>query len=170
MNIETRTLMPVSSVGRNDNEYQPYIDRLGSLSTSVKNTTETVSRLTPLMTSAASSASKLCEAVGLFSLVRGLTWAGNMASYIPQLGRHVNEAVQIGNIGVKIMQHGISTLLSELLSLMKSQAFPIMNCWVSKVIDAGENVTMGEAFKLLMSCIMDDKEIGQLFKDILASP
>ncbi|TKI07136.1 hypothetical protein [Martelella alba] len=168
MNIETSRFIPSSTIPTSPVQSGTGPSRLSSMLASVKNSSETLGKLANLVSAATSSASKLCGALGLSSLVKGLTWVGNAVSYAPQLGKHINNAIQIWETGAKIMQHGISSLLRELASLMKSEAFPIIKCWINTVIDAGENVTASQALKLLLDCIINNGEISRLFRDATA--
>ncbi len=166
MNIPASNIMPVTTIVHGAEKSNPGTGRLVAMLNSVENSLVTLSTFSPLIMSVTASAAKLCDALGLNNLVKGLTWAGNTMGQVAQLGKNAADVMQLFDNFTKIAQYGISTLLYEVMVLLKGQALPIMDCWINKVIDAGENVTMTEAFESLMECIINNKEINLLFKEI----
>ncbi len=147
--------------------------KLATMLGSVKNSPENISTSASLTSSISASAGKLFVALGFDKLVQGLTWVGNRAGNMAQITQFTAEAAQRLHDGAKIvkygMEHGIKGLLYEVLVLLKDQAPPILESWIGKVYEAGENVTLGEVMKSLMDCIINNKEISGLFKGIIAA-
>ncbi len=166
MNIPASNIMPANTIDHGIKKSNPNTGRLAAMLNLVENSLVTVSTYSQLITSVTASAAKVCDALGLNKLVKGLTWVGNTMGQVAQLGKNAADVAQLFDKGAKIAEYGISTLLYEVMILLKGQALPIMDCWINKVIDAGEKVTMGEALESLMECIINNKEINLLFKGI----
>ena len=136
---------------------------------SVGNSSDNVLTPPSLMKSISDSAAKLWDLLGLKKLGEGLTWVSNAAGGGAQLSQYAVNVAQMAHSGVKIVQYGVKGLVYEVMMLLKDQALPILECWVNKVCEAGENVTLSQVLKSLMECIQDNKEIRQLFKNITAA-
>lgn len=169
MNIPASHFMPAVTIGRHVDGASFPTGRLADQLNSVKNSPDTASGSSSLIASLSASAAKVWGALGMNRLVNGLAWVGNAMGYAAQLGKSAGSVAELFDNGAKIAQYGISALLHDVMVLLKDQALPILDCWVNKVIDAGESVTLGEAFKALIDCIINNKEINQLFKDILTA-
>ncbi len=172
MNIPASNFMSARIIGQQINEvkYESGNNKLSANFSTVKNSPESGSSATPSVFGAvAGAAAKIVDITGLGKLAVGLKAVGNTLGYVLGIGGKITNVGAMLTLGVQIAQHGIATLVSEVLWLLKDQGFPILDTWLRKIIDDGGHMTPVEVLGSLIETVRDNEKIKHLFHDLSAS-
>lgn len=168
MNIPNSNVISVGALDHHVSEVKAEPGKWTQLLNAVKNSADNFSSLRPQVTSFTQSATRLCEALGMSKMIKGLAWVGNAYKYAEQAHRKAADIAQVVKTGMNIAQYGVTNLGHSIASSLKRQAVPIVKCTLGNIIEAGPDVTKGQALSGLMKCIIANPEIDQLIINLKA--
>lgn len=181
MNIPASTFMSVSNlqyVGKTQSANNVYQNEekqnaqngnktLSENLTSIKNDPVTLAPPTSFFSKVTHTLGKIADATGLSRMASMVVNVSNTVGRLVSIAGGVSKIAPYIVAGAQIVEYGIPRLINDLVTLLKGQAWNIIDAWLTAIIQLGKKGTVSQAILLLGPILSQNQEINQLYKGVI---